>query len=194
MMESKYFTILIIIIILFSLFYLSNKSDKSKQSNVEKYIDNTKDTDLSTQSQDQLISHTAKALVLTCMDFRLLDDVVRYLDKKGYNNNYDQFILAGGSLGYNQNVYDEWKKTLDKHIELSLELHDIKEIIIIDHINCGAYKKFYNKKEFTYNEELSLHEDNINKFKIYVNKQYPTLKVKGFIMMLDGSVISVDKI
>jgi hypothetical protein len=36
------------------------------------------------------------------MDFRLIDDIVRFMDGKGYNNNYDQFILAGGSLGFIQ--------------------------------------------------------------------------------------------
>lgn len=34
------------------------------------------------------------------MDFRLIDDAVRYLDQEGYNNNYDEFILAGSSLGH----------------------------------------------------------------------------------------------
>ena len=120
------------------------------------------------ESQNQLTTHIAKALVLTCMDFRLLDDLVSYMNKNGYDNNYNQFILAGGSLGYNQNIYDEWKKALDKHIELALELHKIKEIIIIDHMKCSVYKKFYNKIELTDNEELSLHKDNIEKFKIYV--------------------------
>ena len=97
-------------------------------------------------TQNQLIAHDAKAIVITCMDFRLIDDAVRYLDKEGYNNNYDEFILAGSSLGYNQKTYNAWTETLDKHIELAQQLHHIKEVIVIDHMNCGAYKIFYNKK------------------------------------------------
>ena len=62
-------------------------------------------SDSSPTTQDQL---TAKALVITCMDFRLIDDAVNYLDAQGYNNNYDEFILAGASLGYNQTTYSAW--------------------------------------------------------------------------------------
>jgi hypothetical protein len=32
------------------------------------------------------------------MDFRLIDDM-------GYNNNYDQFVLAEASLGFTQGKY-----------------------------------------------------------------------------------------
>ena len=56
-------------------------------------------------TQNQLKAHTAKAFVITCMDFRLIDDVGTYLDNIGYHNNYDEFILAGASLGYNQTKY-----------------------------------------------------------------------------------------
>ena len=188
------FQIIIFILLFLYIFYLiqNNNKKQSKQSN----LSSTKtpnplqdELDLSSESQDQLTAHNAKALILTCMDFRLLDDVVTFMNKIGYNNNYDQFILAGGSLGFNQDVYNDWKKTLNKHINLALELHHIKEIIIIDHMKCGAYKIFYNKKDFTHDEELALHNENINKFKKYINTTYPKLKVKGFIMNLDGSVI-----
>jgi hypothetical protein len=30
------------------------------------------------------------------------------MDKKGYNNNYDQFILAGSSLGLTQTKFPHW--------------------------------------------------------------------------------------
>ena len=46
----------------------------------------------------QLNAHEAKAMLLSCMDFRLLDDITRFMDSRGYTNNYDQFILAGRLL------------------------------------------------------------------------------------------------
>ena len=63
------------------------------------------------RTTDRLKLHKSKALVLNCMDFRLIDDVNRFLDKNGYENNYDDFILAGSSLGFNQTTYPEWKIT-----------------------------------------------------------------------------------
>jgi hypothetical protein len=47
-------------------------------------------------------------MVLACMDFRLIDDEVYYFNKVGYTNNYDKFILAGASVGYNQDTFLVW--------------------------------------------------------------------------------------
>jgi hypothetical protein len=77
------------------------------------------------------------------MDFRLIDDVVRFMDASGYNNNYDQFILAGASLGFTQQTFPHWGDTLMDHMGIGKDLHDFREIIIIDHLDCGAYRKFY---------------------------------------------------
>jgi hypothetical protein len=39
------------------------------------------------------------------MDFRLCDDIVKFMNEQGFNNNYDQFVLAGASLGFSQEKY-----------------------------------------------------------------------------------------
>lgn len=142
-------------------------------------------------TQDQLTAHTAKAMVITCMDFRLIDDAVNYLNAQGYNNNYDEFILAGASLGYNQTAYSAWTETLDKHIELAEQLHHIQEVIVIDHMGCGAYKIFYNKDSISESDELELHKQNFAKFKQTINTKYPQLKVKTLLMKLTGEVLEL---
>ena len=139
-------------------------------------------------TNDRLKLHKSKALVLNCMDFRLMDDLNRFLDKNGYENNYDDFILAGSSLGFNQTTYPEWKKTFLKHLELSIQLHNIKELVIIDHMDCGGYKKFYNKKKLEPDEERKLHHQNLNKMGAYIKQNFPNLKVNKYLMNLDGSV------
>jgi len=78
------------------------------------------------RTQDQLVSHHSEAFVVTCMDFRLVDDAVRFLDKQGYNNNYDQFILAGASLGFTQTKYPEWGIALLNHMSIGKELHHFR--------------------------------------------------------------------
>jgi hypothetical protein len=60
------------------------------------------------------------------MDFRLIDDEVRFMDKLGYNNNYDQFILAGASLGFTQDKYSNWGDTLIEHMKIGHSLHNFK--------------------------------------------------------------------
>jgi hypothetical protein len=60
------------------------------------------------ETQDQLTAVHAKCFLITCMDFRLIDDITHFMDKKGYNNNYDQFILEGSSLGLTQTKFPHW--------------------------------------------------------------------------------------
>lgn len=139
---------------------------------------------------NQLLVHTAKALVVTCMDFRLIDDAVYYLNKIGYNNNYDQFILAGSTLGYNQTKFMDWINSLDKHIELAEQLHHISEIIFIDHMGCGAYKIFYNKPNLSPNEEIELHKQNFKKIKETMKIKYPKFTIKTLLMDLNGQIVN----
>jgi hypothetical protein len=37
--------------------------------------------------------------LLTCMDFRLIDDIERYMAGRGLRDKYDHVILAGASVG-----------------------------------------------------------------------------------------------
>ena len=139
-------------------------------------------------TQDQLTAHTAKALVITCMDFRLIDDAVYFLNGRGYNNNYDEIVLAGASLGYNQTKYECWKKTVDDHIGLARKLHHIKEVIVIDHMDCGAYKLFYGKTKLARKEEIELHRENFEKFEELITSTYPDLTVSCYLMDIDGKI------
>ncbi len=57
------------------------------------------------------------------MDFRLIDDCVHFMNSIGHNNNYDQFILAGASLGFTQDKFKHWPLTLMDHMGIGLDLH-----------------------------------------------------------------------
>lgn len=137
--------------------------------------------------RDILSKKTDKALVLSCMDFRFVNDTVYFLNKE-YKDEYNKFSLAGASLGYNQNTFPEWGVTFDKHIDLSKDLHDIDEIIVIDHMDCGAYRILYENPNMSKEEEYQLHHKNLTKFKSIINKKYPLLKVTTFLINIDGSI------
>ena len=137
--------------------------------------------------RDRLSEKTAKALVLTCMDFRFVNDSVYFLNKE-YKDSYNKFSLAGASLGYNQNTFTEWGVTFEKHIELSKDLHDIDEIVVVDHMDCGAYRILYDNPSMSKEEEYDLHRKNLDKFKAIMNKKHPSLKVTTFLVNIDGSI------
>ena len=144
---------------------------------------------------------TAKAMVLTCMDYRLVDDAVYAMIQKGYLNNYDEFVLAGASLGYINN--DRWRNAFDDHVILAIKLHQINEIIVIDHRDCGYYKSIYGSdviKQADRNKETMHHKTNIYKFAKHISDNVvngkfvlPKLTISGYLMNLDGSIEQIGK-
>ena len=82
-------------------------------------------------TQDKMVAHHAKAFLVTCMDFRFINDENIHMVEKGYDVNYDAFVLAGVSIGINQTVHPEWAKTLYDHIEISKNLHHIKRLFCL---------------------------------------------------------------
>jgi carbonic anhydrase len=139
--------------------------------------------------------HTAKTLVLHCIDFRLVSYEDFFLNSTGYLNDFDEFTLAGASLGYNgiPNYYPTWQNCCDDHIQLSYDLHDIYEVTIIDHLSCGAYKLVYTPEQLAGDGEYNLHIENLNKAEITIKEKFPFItKVNKFIMDLNGSVTKID--
>ena len=140
--------------------------------------------------RDRLSEKTSKALVLSCMDFRFVNDTVYFLNKE-YKDSYNKFSLAGASLGYNQDKFKEWGIVFDKHIELSKQLHDIDEIVVVDHMDCGAYRILYDNENMSKEEEYKLHQKNLNKFRELIHKKHPSLKVTMLLANLDGSITPI---
>jgi carbonic anhydrase len=85
-------------------------------------------------------AHTAEALLLSCMDYRLIDDIAHYMDGRGMTNQYDHVVLAGASLGALTGDFKDWNKTFWEHLKIASDLHHIKKVILLDHRDCGAYK------------------------------------------------------
>jgi carbonic anhydrase len=140
--------------------------------------------------RDRLSEKTAQALVLSCMDFRFVNDTVIFLNKT-HKDDYNKFSLAGASLGYNQDKFKEWGTTFDKHIELSKDLHNINEIVVVDHMDCGAYRILYDNPNMSKEEEYELHRKNLNKFRELIHKKHPSLKVTMLLANIDGSIMPI---
>jgi hypothetical protein len=75
---------------------------------------------------------------------------------------YDQINLAGASLGAVDLVTQEpsWRETLLDHVGLSMRLHPIRGVLILDHRTCGAYREF---KLLTTAQENTPKEEEVHK-------------------------------
>lgn len=130
---------------------------------------------------------TAEALLLSCMDYRLVDDIVHYMDARSMTNQYDHVVLAGGSLGAVSDKLN-WGKTFWDHLDVAIKLHHIKKVIILDHKDCGAYRVVF-ERDFKGDEELAIHREQLGKLRAAINERHPSLEVETLIMDLDGKVM-----
>ena len=80
-------------------------------------------------------------LLLSCMDLRLIDDIVDFMEGDNLSNRYDQLVFAGAAFGVIQQTHKSWRDAFFDHLDIAVELHDIHDVFIMEHRNCGAYEK-----------------------------------------------------
>ncbi|HYD31352.1 MAG TPA: carbonic anhydrase [Azospirillaceae bacterium] len=132
------------------------------------------------------------ALLLSCMDYRLVDDVVRYMDGRGLTNNYDHVILAGASLGALTDKFASWGKTFWDHLEVAIQLHHIKKVMVMDHRDCGAYKVILGKDlKDDPAAETAAHAEQLKVLAGMIKEKHADLEIELLLMALDGSVEAV---
>ncbi|MCC7368937.1 MAG: hypothetical protein IT306_10970 [Chloroflexi bacterium] len=130
-----------------------------------------------------------EALVLTCMDFRLVNEVGFLLNEHGLVNKYDQMILAGATLGVATDKYPAWADTFWNHLDLAIKLHSVKRVIAVNHRDCGAFKLVFGKDYGKLpDEETEIHTKVMTDFKAAVAKKQPNIDVELLLMWLDGHV------
>lgn len=136
--------------------------------------------------------HT-EALLLSCMDFRLMDDIERCMSEDHQlKDKYDHIVLAGASLGALNEKYPAWSKTFWEHLGIAIELHDIHKVILMDHRDCGAYKVILGE-DFAKDppRETEVHAAQLKKLKAAIQEKYPKLEVELLLMALDGKVETI---
>jgi carbonic anhydrase len=64
-----------------------------------------------------------------------------------------------------------------------VKLHGIRNIVVVDHLGCGMYEKIYNNGDkMTIEQEENFHRKNQAEFVATLNKKYPNLVVKTYLL------------
>lgn len=138
-----------------------------------------------------------KILVLSCMDYRFIQSTVNFLYAKTGEDNFDYFVLAGASLGYLrplEGIGHDWRNTFDKHVELAIMLHQIDEIVVVEHMDCGYYRvlcQLPTEDDAAFHQrERKLHYDAVQEFINYVaGRRYSGVqRCSGYIIDKDMTV------
>ena len=118
-----------------------------------------------------------KAMVLSCIDPRFQTKVYNYLKNKKLIGEYSSFTIAGAGIGVTHNKFKKWHKTFWDNLDVSIKLHKISRLIVINHEDCGAAKIANNKKKFNSIIERKIHKESFKNIKKIITKKYPYLKV-----------------
>lgn len=125
----------------------------------------------------------ASVFVLACIDPRFADILAWYLTHtQELFGDFDLFCLAGASLGALQN---KWQSALTDHIKLGIDLHDIKEVWVFDHLDCGMYKATLKLKS---DKDKHIHNEKLIDIRKMLKEEFPSLKFRGYIIDMDGTV------
>ena len=131
-------------------------------------------------------------LMLSCMDYRLMDELAAYMDSRGLKDGYDHLILAGASLGALVDKKPDWGRAFWQHLDVAISLHKIKKVMVVDHKDCGAYRVFLGEAAVaTPALELAAHTRYLRRLKAQIAAKHPKLEVELGLMSLDGSVQTI---
>lgn len=114
--------------------------------------------------------HKAEAILVTCIDFRLQEAINKWTVKHLQPGSFDRVAFAGGV----QNL-----EIILGQIDISVRLHQIEKVVLINHEDCGAYGA-----EGT----LEQHAKDLKNASARIKKQYPNLEVETFYLYLDGTL------
>lgn len=104
--------------------------------------------------------HSTQAIVVHCMDFRLQKHLDEWLQREMGHGQYDRLSLAGGVFDLN---------FVMQQVELSHRLHEIKQVVLINHEDCGAYGAAGNPER---------HAADLRQAKQRIEAEIPGLEVK----------------
>jgi len=117
--------------------------------------------------------HTCDALVATCIDFRFQGTINTWISQNLSKEDFDRVAIAGG-------IYD--LDAVLEQIALSVKLHDIKNVVLMNHENCGAYGPEGTDER---------HRTDLLAAKQAIGQQFPQVAVQLYYLRLDGQVQEV---
>lgn len=132
---------------------------------------------------------TTKALVLSCIDSRVLEAQRYFLSLNNLGNQYDLTALAGASLALSGIPHQADAEAFWDQLELSYRLHHIKKVMIFDHQDCGVYTYKIDPELSKHPEqEEKVHQEYLSRAYWEIRDRYPDLNIELYFITLNAEV------
>jgi len=130
-----------------------------------------------------------EAMVLSCIDPRLQGPVRYYARRRHLAGKYSQFVIAGAAVGVVAEPFKDWHKAWWDNVAASVDLHNIKKVIAINHRDCGAAKIAYGEGSVAnWKTETATHKAALAQFREQMKERLPKLGVETGLMALNGRI------
>lgn len=125
------------------------------------------------------MSHHCSALVICCMDFRLQHCIPDLALQFDIVTNHDYVAVAGGIKSLVAPAKPEYREFIMEQIRISVMLHEIGQVLIVNHLDCGAYG---GKRAFaSEGEERAKHTADMRAAARMIKERYPSLEVASVL-------------
>lgn len=131
------------------------------------------------ENKADLSQHHVDTLVVSCVDFRFRPLVAEWIGEKFGSADHVAVPGASKPVIESSDVLD-WLKLL-------VGLHEVKKVVIADHLDCGAYggsKKFDGDSD----AEVSMHAQQLSTAKQKLVEALPGVEVETFLLGPEGEV------
>lgn len=130
-----------------------------------------------------------EAMLVSCIDPRMVTPVYNYMEKRGLTGKYSQFVIAGAAIAVVAPKFAAWRPAFWDNVATSVVLHHLKKIIAIDHRDCGAARIAYGADSIANPQiETKTHREVLAEFREAVARHHPQLTVETGLMALDGTL------
>ena len=135
-------------------------------------------------------------LAIMCIDFRLVNRSISFFNSRTgpqppTNRDYDLVALAGASLaGVAGGLFEPTTHGFWQQVFAADHLHDIKRVIVLDHMGCGAYNEEFNGGgTLPAPRERELHIQMMTALNAKLRAYYPRLTTREFWLWANPNTV-----
>ncbi|MCX6741349.1 MAG: hypothetical protein NTY61_03050 [Candidatus Parcubacteria bacterium] len=125
------------------------------------------------------------SIIVSCIDYRFWPQALPLLKNK--YGNFDLIGIAGSSRGLISPTDKEDGRVIIKNIKTSIRLHHSYQLILTNHIDCGAYggsKNFSSQAE-----EAKFHKKELRAAKAIIQEKFPQLMIKTELLIINNGKV-----
>jgi carbonic anhydrase len=142
---------------------------------------------------EKKVFKSPKALVLSCIDYRILEAERYFLSLQNLANLYDMTALAGSSLALSGVPHQSDAMAFWDQLDISYRLHHIKKVIILDHQDCAAFAYKIDPQLATDPAlELKTHQESLSRAHWAIRDKYPDLNIELYFVNLNAEVQPIE--